>query len=368
MLTVWAVDPARVRRGQLHALECSVIVRDADVGTWQTIITDEDLSRRVVEGWRLIVQDNGRTVTSGPVTEYGSNITDRTVTLIGQDDLAPVADRIVYPDPTRPASQQTDDAYYKRSGLSGVVTQAMIQQNAGVDALAVRRVEAFAVGSAAGLGVQTTTNLRYGNLLEEARALARGGGFTFTAAQEEDNRIVLRFRAGQDLSRRVRFTQQNGGLSVGIYSIAGPTVTSVLVAGQGEGAARTVSEHTQDTDWGRRIEMFQDRRDTDDPEELDEAGRVTLAEGAAGASAKVEINEVPGLVYGIDYQLGDIVTVEFGAATISEPVRAVELVWDGHGRTARLTLGDHQEEDDQTTEWVNHVRDLGSRLRRLETR
>src|SRR5690625_7819838 len=69
----------------------------------------------------------------------------------------------------------------------------------------------------------------------------------------------------------------------------------------------------------------------------------------------------PGLVFGTDYMLGDTVAVEIGAATIVEPVRAVELAWDEFGRTARLTVGDHDQADEQTPAWVKKIRDLDAR-------
>ena len=366
-LVVLAVDPQRVRRGHLKVVECSAVERDMDVGTWSVTVLDNDLSRRVGEGWRVLIVD-GDTRISGPVLSYGGEHGANTFTFSGEDELHYPASRIIYPSPSRSAEQQTEDAYYKRTGLSGDLVRAMVRESLGDLALSSRQVPGAAIGSATGLGVQASTNLRYKNLLEEARALARAGGFTFSAVQEQDARIVTRFRAVRDLSRRVRFTDRNGGLSGGSWSVTAPTVTSVLVAGQGQGADRTIKEHTADSgDWGLRIEQFQDRRDTDDAGELEAAGVDTLAEGAAGASATVETTEPAGLRYGTDFLLGDTVTVDFGRAQIAEPVRAVELSWDGQGRTATLTLGDHETDDDQDPAWVKHVRDLGKRLRGLET-
>ena len=367
MLAVWAVDPNRIRRGQLDVLDCAAVVRDADVGTWTVTVADEALARRIGDGWRILIADDSHTI-SGPVLSYGADLADRSVTLTGEDDLTLPGSRLVYPDPTRAATAQTTDAYYKRTGPAETVIRDMIHDNLGAGALAVRQADGLAVAASQGRGSTVTTNLRFKNLLEESRALARAGGVTFSASQEDDGQIWVRFRTPRDLTRRVRFNQQNGGLAAGSYQLNGPTVTSVLVAGQGEGTARTITEHLQDTTWGRRIEVFQDRRDTDDPAELEQAGTDTLAEGAAGAAATVEVNEVPGHRFGTDYQLGDRVSVEFGAVTITAPVRAVELSWDGHGRTAQLSLGDHQADDDQDPAWVKHVRDLNARLRGLETR
>ena len=364
MLTVWAVDPGRVRRGHLSPLECSVVLRDCDVGSWTVTVEDDDLARRVVEGWRLIIVDDDLVV-SGPVLRFGTDVAERSVTLEGVDDMIHLADRLVYPDPQASAESQGSEAYYRRSGPAETVIRNMIFYNAGQAALVDRR--ALVVASTAGRGATVSTNLRFKNLLEECRSLARLGGVQFMVVQEWDNRIVCRFRVPQDLSRRVRFTPQSG-LAAGSYSLAGPTVTHVVVAGQGEGTARTLIERSQSSSWGRRVEQFQDRRDTDDLADLEQAGAETLADGAEGATAQVEVQEVPGCRFGTDFLLGDTVTAEFGAATVSEPVRQVELSWDGHGRTVSVTLGDHESDDDQSPAWVRYVRDLNSRVRGLETR
>ena len=368
MLTVWAIDPDRVRRGHLVAHECTVVLRDAETGTWTVTVQDDDLAGRVRDGWRVLIQDGGVSVVSGPVTSVAPDLADRTVTLDGVSDLVHVEDRLIYPDPSRQAESQTADAYYKRKGAAETVIRDMIHANAGTGALAARRAPGFTVTSSQGRGSSVSTNLRYKNLLEESRKLARLGGVTFDAVQEQDSRIVLRFRVPRDRSRQVRFTDLNGGVAEGNYSLAAPTATVVLVAGQGEGTERNIIERSRPTTWGRRVEAFKDQRDTDEQDELEQSATEQLDEGAAGASASFTATETPGLVYGEDYELGDTVTVELGPATITEPVRAVELSWDGHGRTASLTLGDHDQADDKVPAWVKKIRDLDARVRGIEVR
>ena len=368
MLTVWAIDPGRVRRGQLQPVACTAVLRDADVGTWQVTVPDDALAARMRDGWRLLIQDGGETIVSGPITSISPDLADKSVTLTGVSDLTHVADRLTYPNPALPGGQQTSDAYYKRTGPAETVVRDMIHVNAGAGAIAVRRADGFTVAASLGRGATVTTNLRYKNLLEESRVLARLGGVTFDAVQEQDGRVVLRFRVPADRSRSVRFTAGNGGVTGGTYSLAAPTATTVLVAGQGEGTARNIIERSRPTTWGRRIEVFKDQRNTDDAAELEQSATEQLDEGAAGAGASFTVAETPGLVYGADYQLGDTVTVELGSATISEPVRAVELSWDGHGRTAALTLGDHDQADDKTPAWVKRVKNLDARVRGMEVR
>lgn len=371
MLTVWAVDPDRVRRGQMVPLDCTVVLRDADTGTFTVTVPDDDLAGRVRDGWRVLIQEDGVTVVSGPVEEVAPDLADQSVTFAGVSDLVHLDDKLVLPDPGRAPGAQTADAYYKRSGAAETVIRDMVHANAGTGIHSSReRYPGFTVTSSQGRGSSVTTNLRYKNLLEESRKLARLGGVTFDAVQEEDSRIVLRFRVPRDRSRAVRFTDRNGGVTDGSYSLAAPTATTVLVAGQGEGADRNIIVRSRDTTWGRSIERFKDQRDTDEADELEQSATEQLDEGQAGAGASFTAVEAPGLVCGIDYELGDTVTVELGPVTVTEPVRAVEIAWDGYGRTVALTLGDHDQADDKTPAWVKYIKklDLEARVRSMEVR
>lgn len=368
-LVVWAVDPERVRRGQLEAVSCTAVLRDADVGTFSVTAAMDSLTARVVEGWRVIIQDGDQTVLSGPIDSIAPDLAEGTVTLVGVDDLVHLRDRLTYPNPGQPAGAQ-GDAYWVYSAAASNVIVNLIYRNAGVGALAERVVPGLvhAVLGGGNLGETVTARLRFKNVLDECRSLARVGGVTFSIAQEPDNRLVTRFRVPEDRSRAVRFTAGNGGATEGNYALAAATRTVAIVAGQGQGAARTIIERSRPSTWGRRIEEFKDQRDTDDFAELEQSATEQLDEGAAGASATFTVVETAGLRFGTDFQLGDIVTVEVGALTISEPVRAVELAWDGHGRTASLKLGDHDQADDKAPAWYSKWKNLDARVRSQEVR
>ena len=369
-LVVWAVDPGRVRRGHLAVVgEPSVVVRDADVGSFQVPVKmDDELTARVGPGWRVIIQDDDETILSGNITSIEPDLVEREVVLGGQSDLSKLAGKLVFPNPFQMPEAQTG-AYFRRTGPASEVIDYLVHRNAGSGALAYRVVPGLAlpVGQGGLLGSTVSVNLRFKNLLEESRAVARLGGVTFDAKQE-GSLIRFRFRVPVDRSRSVRFTERNGGVTEGRYALAAPTVTDVVVAGQGEGAARTILHRSRPSDWGESIEVFKDQRDTDDQDELEQSATEQLDEGQAGASAQFTVVETPGLRYGTDYQLGDTVAVEVGSLTITEPVRAVELTWDGHGRTATLTLGDHDQADDKTPVWVSKWKNLDARVRSQEVR
>src|SRR5690606_29455240 len=63
-------------------------------------------------------------------------------------------------------------------------------------------------------------------------------------------------------------------------------------------------------DWHRKIEYFKDRRDTEDETELDQEGLDLLeSNGRTVTSLSVRPTDSETMIYGVDWYLGDIVTV-----------------------------------------------------------
>lgn len=364
-LVVWAVDPGGVRRGQLHPIAAKAVVRDADLGTWTvTVDASDDLAARVTAGWRVIIQDDTLAI-SGRVRaiDWATSGAAIDKTLTGVDELHALAARVVYPNPAKAPAVQ-DRSHWTMTAPAETLIRELAWRNTGSAALLARRTPRFVTAASQGRGRSMKVSERFGNLLEVSRKIARAGGITFSALDEGDT-ILLRQRIPRDLSRQVRFTDLNGGLVDGKIGLVGPTVTAAIVAGQGEGADRQISEVVAETDlWQCRIETLVDRRDTSDGAVQDEAGIEAVTEGAATATASMDVVEIPGAVLGIDYQLGDTVTAQLADASVSAPVRAAEITWDGHGRTVALTLGDAP--DERAPAWLRRVRDLTTRLNRQE--
>src|SRR5690625_7061018 len=92
-----------------------------------------------------------------------------------------------------------------------------------------------------------------------------------------------------DRSRYIRLSEDNDALGQWSMERERPEVTKVLVAGQGEGDARTLKLVEGNTnDWGTSRIVFQDRRDTDELDDLIEAVEDTLADGAETESIQVD--------------------------------------------------------------------------------
>lgn len=365
-MQVFALDPDGVKRGRIAALEAAAVPRDSDVGTWSVTADGSDpTARRVVEGWGVLIVDEGFRM-SGRMTkrEYTMGAAPELV-LSGEDELRALTGDVTYPNPARAINVQ-DVARWTRKGPAETVIRDMVNLNVGPGALPARRVRDLVLTTNGGRGSTVTIDTRLKVILDEAKAAARSGGVTFAMVREDRTSVPLRFRTPVDRRRSVRFTRPNGGAGEGTLALEAPTCTVAIVAAQGEGAERDITETVAPaTAWGERRAVLKDRRDTSDSDALDQTGADAIREGAGKATATFKAHEVPGCVFGVDYQLGDVVTVVLDGIAVSEPVRAAQIEWDSFGRTVELTLGDTPEDGDP--DWLAYVQDLEARVARKET-
>jgi prophage tail gpP-like protein len=85
--------------------------------------------------------------------------------------------------------------------------------------------------------------------------------------------------------------------------------------------------------------VFKDRRDTDDPAELQQAIDEELAERAERAGLSISPVDTEGLRFGVDYDLGDRVTVMVDGTPVRDLLREVKFTLTGEGETVTPTVG-----------------------------
>jgi hypothetical protein len=174
-----------------------------------------------------------------------------------------------------------------------------------------------------------------------------------------------------DQSAAVRFDVDNGNLASSKVATAAPTVTRTIVGGQGDGTDRLMEEVTSagsltaETAWGRRIETFIDQRQTNDPAQLTAAGNSALAQGGLSQFAmQLTPSDDTAWVYGVDYALGDVVTVvvrdggddPFAATELSTTVTGYVLKADNSGVRFGALLG--QPYGDQVAQFAARLSNL----------
>ncbi|QOP64253.1 minor tail protein [Microbacterium phage Quenya] len=263
----------------------------------------------------------------------------------GVDDNVIGAATRVYPDPASPATAQTA-GYWEQAGPGETVMKLAVQLNAGSAALPARRYPwlTIAANQLRGLGVKTSSRFDVLGDLLTSLGTAAGLGWEF---RQEGDLVAFDVYEPADKRGEVRLDIRNGGLESNELGFTAPSASEVLVLGQGEGADRTVLQVTspeaaaEAVEWGLRWEQVKDQRNTDDPDELQQAGDEILAEqGATVNSLKVVPGDVPGMRLGRDWYRGDRVTVVVDGQETSAVVTQVATSISAAGVIRQVTVGD----------------------------
>lgn len=359
MLAIYAIDPSGVTRGQLEPVECEAVIRCNLPGTFSVKVADNGLlPRRLGPGWELAITSPGIQL-SGPIDTFLREISaaSSSLTLAGKTHLGLLAERVIYPDPSAEAGKQSK-ARYEASGPAEDVIKQLVSLNLGPQALPSRIHPDFKLSPSAGLGRPVKASERFSILLGAAKALADQGGLVMDAYRlERGPGVEFSTRPALDLSRRVRL-QASGEIT-----LSAPKATTAIMAGQGEGESRRVIEVSKGGSlWGRRIESFFDRRDTDDISQLHEAGEQEINEKWDSNSAKFTLRE-DYFKFGRDFQIGDIITLELPGAEVVEQVKEVKITWNPGGRNVEISVGKDAVND---AYWSDTVAELDRRIQRIE--
>lgn len=354
----WEVRDENLNRvGQLLPADLvgwKSVLRFNNVGTWEIVLPgDHTLGKALsTPGAGIIVthRDSG-VILSGPTTAV-EKVTETAnpvgaVKISGVDDSAILAERLAYPTPsTDDVTAQTqahdiEDNVPSSTAMFGFVRRNLIT---GV-APAVRAVPHLALGTDLALGSTIRKSARFdilGELLSEI-AIVDGLGFDI---KQQDDALVFNVFEPVDRSQEIRMDVENNTLASTSFGYGLPGLTKAIVAGQGDLTERTfVQVETVEADqaedvWNRRIERFIDQRNTNDLTELTQAGLEALAESG---STLTSIDVIPSsdltMAYGVDWNLGDRVTVVVGEEEISATVTQVAISVEGDGMRVGATVG-----------------------------
>lgn len=362
-------------------LDLKLSRRHLNVGWWELRLPASHELAGVLRqpGARIIVHGPGDVLLSGYMTsavvKRGPNALGGILTVKGVDDNALLAGAKCWPEPANgdPASQSV--AYHNVAGPAETVMRTLVGANIGPSAPASRRtgLRSKLVLQATDLarGANSPKSLRFHNLGEALADIAMVAGLGFRVVQRGQQLV---FEVTQQVDRHldVVFTIQNDRLSSQEVALGAPGVTRVIVAGQGEGADRTILQRTStesqaaEAAWGIVTEDFMDQRHTDDLLELQQAGDKRLTE--AGMTM-VAVRSVAGNQlsngWGDGWDLGDVVSVEVEGTAPVSVITAATLVINADGVRLGVELGDPSGFD-QLTSQGNAQRTLDSRLARLE--
>lgn len=252
-------------------------VRFSQEGSWQLLIKDGTAQSDLIEkGGGVVIWQEGVTdpVLSGQVDVYQKYWTKIQHTgpgslyIGGKCHNSLAYSRLAFPSPAIPIPQQWQGRSTR--GAAGAASLAMwweVEHALGGSALPDRQVSRVSVGSnpSPEIGQEVSDTLRYdviGTKFEEwCKPKNIGYRFLYNANSQ---RVDLKLYKPKDRSKSVRFSPDLGNLREYIYTLNGPKVTRVIVACQGEGKERYISQKidsASEVEWGRSIEGFVDRRD-----------------------------------------------------------------------------------------------------------
>ena len=128
------------------------------------------------------------------------------------------------------------------------------------------------------------------------------------------------------------FSQELGTLAGWTSMTEAPEVNYVYVAGGGKGQNRLIREYSDPASvsaWGR-VEGFDDRRDTTDTAELDEAGAEVLADGIPTPELELTAVDTESQRFLDDWQLGDKATATLDGQVITDVIREVTITLEAN--------------------------------------
>lgn len=338
-------------------------------------------------GRRLVVMRDGQIWTAGPMevpqeVEVGYGGGDSSsgqappgeITINFTDDLGRVAGYITWPNPAVAWASQPAATWRTITATDGeAIIRQLVSENCGPGALAARRIPRLILGPLSGAGTTTLVNTRFEGLLEAARRVAIDGGGLGFRTRQDGRDIIFEVYQPRDLSRTARFSFGLGNLRYLRAKLSAPTVTHALVTGTEDEGATTrafveVADTAQAAAW-YRVEKPVDGSAADDAAgELTQAGRDELAGGAAPVELATVTVDIPDLVAGRDFDLGDRVSVQLpNGSEVTDLVRSMHLqATPAGGEQVTTLVGSPEATSDP--QMVRLVRDLSRRIGRITAR
>ncbi|MFC8658446.1 siphovirus ReqiPepy6 Gp37-like family protein [Streptomyces parvus] len=332
-------------------------------------------------GNRLVVIRDGQIWTAGPMeipTDYSWSVEQDpgvgSVTVAFSDDLAVLAGYITWPDPASAWTAQQGNTWRQiNTANSETIIRTLINENCGPGAIAARQIPNLTLAAVAGVGTNTTVRTRFEPLLEVGRRVAIDGGGIGFRTQQTGSGIEFACYAPADLTDTARFSLGLGNLRSLQYKGAAPTATHVLVAGsETEGSTTRTFVERSDTAaaaaWWRVERYLDGSSETDADGELTAAGNAELGESAAPVELATVTVDTPDLRAGVDYGLGDRVSVALPhGLEVTDVVRSIHLqATPDSGEYVSAVVGSPAATTDP--QMVRLVRTLNRRLGRLEAR
>lgn len=242
-------------------------------------------------------------------------------------------------------------AYDTQSGACETVLKHYVDVNAGPGAIANRQVSGLTIQTDAGSGSVVKGNARFDALVNkdgtgilQQLALASSPPLGFRVVQS-GTALQFQVYTPADKTAVAKFSDDLGNLADFDYVREAPDFDAggnyVVVGGSGQLTARqfvNAQNATSIANWGRD-EFFVDARDTADRTTLLQRAADALAQTQEKLSFSATLAPVQSMVYGVDYSLGDKVTIVVDGVSYQDIIREVAITLDnGSGSGGELVV------------------------------
>lgn len=350
-------DSNRTRIGQLLPTDLvgwKSALRFNNVGTWGlTLPANHALGNELAKpGAGIIVTHTTAGVLFSGITTAVETIQEvgdpnGVMEISGVDDSILLAERLAYPTPSTADVTAQTNAYdvvtnvKASTAMYGYVTRNLIAGTAP----ASRAVSGLTTTADTAFGSLVTKSARFDVLGELLTDIAVVDGLGFHIKQSGSG-LVFTVYQPVDRTKTIRMDVANNTLSKSSYGYGIMDATRAIVAGQGQGASRTFVDVTTtastsaETLWKRRREVYVDQRNTAVTAELTQAGLEKLADsGITVTSIDIIPSSDQTMRYGIDWGLGDKVTVVIAGQEVSATVTQVGITVEADGVRVGATVG-----------------------------
>jgi microcystin-dependent protein len=353
-----------------------LVLKFNDVGTWALETSADSVEARLLtkSGGIIVTRELNnveRTIFSGFVwTEYGFTAT--TFRAAGYSDDA-LLWQPARPTPSLPFAPWPDQ-YDVRTGTASTIMRQLVDANLGPSAPVPWKVDALTLAPDPLLGNTITARANLQPIITVLAELAitpYAGGLGFRVIQSDvaANSVAFEVYAPEDKSADAMFSIELGTAQDYDDTESAPEANHVIVmGGDGLGNQRTITEAADSAsiaEWGRRIATVIDMRGTTDTSELLIRAAEEIAKVSTLRRVAVTPFEVPSLQYGLDYDLGTLVTVVTHGGETVDLIRQVEIDMDperGISITPVVGQGDGSDEERSQT----MVRTIQGRISNLE--
>lgn len=277
-----------------------------------------------------------RVALSGDVLNYDiGEGADGKAVFQGFDDTLLLKQSLAYPsnaDVGVNVATQLSSAYDTFTGTPEEAIIRVIANNIGMNATSRRQYPWLATPQLAGIGASKKYTMapRFSTLLEECQKAATAGGLCFRLVQQAPGIVGLELWVPQQRVQ-AQFKIDNGTLQDAQLVASARKVTEVIVGGGGEAAARVFTRVTASdaSRWHRRIETFKDQRQTSTVTELTQAGQGDIDENAPKLGASMVLGTAPGVVYGEDINVGDVVSARIRGVDVQDVLQSIKVTDTG---------------------------------------